>query len=108
RRSEPLLERDGELGTIEDLVRAAASGDARLVLVEGPAGIGKTRLLAEARRRGAALGVHVVSARGSELEREFPFGVVRQLFEAELVDPDADARLLAGSAAGARPIFAPP
>ena len=45
----------------------------------GPAGIGKSRLLQLARRRGEAAGALVLAARSSELEREFPYGVVRQL-----------------------------
>ena len=44
-----LLEREAELAALEAMLGAAQSGDGRLVLVEGSAGIGKTRLLAEAR-----------------------------------------------------------
>jgi DNA-binding CsgD family transcriptional regulator len=75
--------------------------------VEGPAGIGKTRLVAEARRRAEHEGVVALSARGSEMERDYPFGVVRQLFEAILMDAAAADRLLAGSAGAARPVLAP-
>ena len=39
----------------------------RVVLIEGPAGIGKTRLLREVRTR--ASGARVLAARGSQLER---------------------------------------
>ena len=46
----------------------------------------------------------MLNARAGELEREFPFGVVRQLFEAVVADPDA----LAGAAAAARVVFASP
>ena len=49
--------------------------------------------------------MRVLSARGSELEREFPFGVVRQLFEPPLTDGEARERWLAGAAAPARAIF---
>ena len=42
------------------------------------------------------------SARGSELESAFAFGVVRQLFEPEVGDPAAREELLRGAAAGAR------
>ena len=53
-------------------------------MVEGAAGIGKTRLL-EALREGAATdGLETLAARGGELERDLPFGVVRQLFELRL------------------------
>ena len=100
-----LLERDGELATLEPLVDAAAGGDGRVVVFEGPAGIGKTRLLGEARGQAEAVGMRVLLGRGGVLEREFPYGVVRQLFEPVLVDPEARERLLGGSAAMARPVF---
>ena len=38
--------------------------------------------------------MRVLTARGSELEREFPFGVVRQLFEPPLMDGEARERWL--------------
>ncbi len=50
-------------------------------MVEGPAGIGKTALLTVARDVAEAAGFKVLRARGAELEREFAFGVVRQLVE---------------------------
>ena len=96
-----LLERERELASLQELVEAAAAGEGRLAILEGPAGIGKTRLLAEARRRAADAGLRVLTARGGELEREFPFGVVRQLFEPLLVGDDARERLLVGAAAPA-------
>ena len=49
--------------------------------------------------------MRVLTARGSELEREFPFGVVRQLFEPPLMDGEARERWLGGAAAPARAIF---
>ena len=49
--------------------------------------------------------MRVLSARGGELEREFPFGVVRQLFEPLLVDRELAERVLAGSARSAVPVF---
>ena len=72
---------------------AARAGEGRLVLVEGSAGIGKTRLLGEARALAAAEEFEVLTARGGELEGQFAFGIVRQLFEAPLAaaNPD-DAR----------------
>jgi hypothetical protein len=50
-------------------------------MIEGAAGIGKSRLLEWARVRAAELGLRVLNARGAELEQGFPFGVARQLFE---------------------------
>lgn len=104
-RREPLLERERELASLTQLVERAAAGKGRLVIVEGAAGIGKTRLLAEARRHAEEASLRVLSARGGELEREFPFGVARQLLEPALVDAEARARLLAGAAAPAETVF---
>jgi DNA-binding CsgD family transcriptional regulator len=104
----PLLERDRELALFEDVLRRAGRGGPGLVLVEGPAGIGKSRLADAFRDRAAASGTRVLAARGAFLERDFPFGVVRQLFEPLLRDPRERERLLAGAAASAAPVFAAP
>jgi DNA-binding CsgD family transcriptional regulator len=79
-----LLERSEELARIESALAAARSGRGRFVVVEGPAGIGKTALLAAARTAAADEGMRVLRSRGAELERDFAFGVVRQLFEPPL------------------------
>lgn len=65
-------------------------------------------MLAELRERAAAAGVRVLSAHGSELERDFAFGVVRQLFEPILSDAATRDRLLVDAAASARPVFGTP
>ena len=100
----PLVEREGELASLDALIADAIEGSGRLALIEGPAGIGKTQLLSEARER-ASDSMTVLVARASELEREFPFGVVRQLCEALLADPEQRERLLAGAAAPAASVF---
>lgn len=99
-RSAPLLERDRELGVLASTIARATEGSGSLLLVEGPAGIGKTRLLAETAQVADQRGCLVRHARGGEMERDMPFGVVRQLFEplierASEVDRDA---WLSGSA----------
>jgi DNA-binding CsgD family transcriptional regulator len=101
-----LLERDRELGAISDGLSKALSGDGRFVLVEGPAGIGKSALLLAARTQARDAGFRVLSAAGGELEADFPYGVVRQLFEPELAGEPEAASLLAGAAALARPVLA--
>lgn len=100
-----LLERDSELASIDALIEQARDGRAGLALVEGPAGIGKSRLLAELRRRAESEGFLVLTARGSEIEREFPFGIARQLFEPLLAGEQERAELLGGSAATAEVVF---
>jgi DNA-binding CsgD family transcriptional regulator len=103
-----LLERDTELATVGDLVGDVGRGG-RLLAIEGPPGIGKSALIAEARARAQAAGSEVMSARGSELERSFSYGIVRQLFEPFLASLPAEERagLLSGAAALAEPLFDP-
>ena len=103
-----LVERDREVAALDALVDAATRGDGRAVLIEGPAGIGKSALLADARRRAGDVGALVLAGRGSELEREFPFGVVRQLFEAMVTSGERSERALAGAAAPAAAVFGAP
>jgi DNA-binding CsgD family transcriptional regulator len=81
-----LLERSEELARIESALAAARSGRGTFVVIEGPAGIGKTALLAAAKTAAANGGMRVLRSRGAELERDFGFGVVRQLFEPPLAD----------------------
>ena len=95
----PLVERERELEALGRALEAARRGEGGAAVVEGPAGIGKSRLLAAA--GAAADDLEVLRARGSELERDFPFGVVRQLFEPVLfgaADVERE-RLLAGAGA---------
>ena len=92
------MERESELSELDAALSASGRG---AVVVEGPAGIGKSRLLAELRTRGEAGGALVLSSRGSVLEREFSFGVVRQLFEALVVAEPHAARRRRGAGAGA-------
>jgi DNA-binding CsgD family transcriptional regulator len=103
-----LLERGAEVAALEDLIGAIGDGG-RLLAIEGPPGIGKTALLAEAKALGQKAGLQVLSARGSELERSFSYGVVRQLFEPLLVSVPAEERaeLFAGAAELAAPLFEP-
>jgi DNA-binding CsgD family transcriptional regulator len=100
-----LLEREVELDALEAAIRATGDGTVALVLVQGPAGIGKSRLLSEARMLAEERGLWVCSARGGELERDLAFGVVRQLFESKLVDESERSRLLSGAAGPAAAVF---
>jgi DNA-binding CsgD family transcriptional regulator len=102
-----LLERDAALARIDERLREASAGRGSLLLLEGPAGIGKTRLVLAAGRHGRELGLTTLSARGSELEQDFAYGLVRQLFEVPLVaaSPPERAELLAGAAGHAAVLF---
>ena len=86
-----LLERDAEHAAVGGLIERA-SPTAVGCWRSRAAGIGKTALLAEARALAQEAGLRVLSARGSELERSFSYGVVRQLFEPLLASQSADER----------------
>jgi DNA-binding CsgD family transcriptional regulator/tetratricopeptide (TPR) repeat protein len=97
-----LLEREAELRVLETLVAQASGGDGQVGLIEGLPGIGKTSLVTAAGRLAAEAGMRCLSARGSPMERAFPFGVVRQLFEPVLAAGPAErSELFAGPAARA-------
>lgn len=74
----PLLERSDELGVLRRNAQQAVRGRPRFVVIEGPAGIGRTSLLDEFVAEGA---MRTLRARCDELERGLAYGVVRQLFE---------------------------
>ena len=96
-----LLERERELEHVRAALRAVGQRAGKVLVIEGAAGIGKSRLLEEARLRATDLGFCVLSARATELEQGFPFGVVRQLFERQVPTPRSRSAnaWLAGAAA---------
>ena len=100
---EKLVERERELAAIDALLERGGG----VLVVEGGAGIGKTSLVDEACRQAGALGHEVLRARGSELEADFAFGVVRQLFERRLASAEREEReaLLTGPAGAVRPLL---
>ena len=76
-----LVERDAELSVLEQRLAAACDGLGSVIVLEGPSGKGKSRLLTIAGDMAREAGTQVLGAHGSELERDFPFGVAIQLFE---------------------------
>jgi DNA-binding CsgD family transcriptional regulator len=95
-----LLDREGVLARLDGLLAAARAGRGGVLAVTGPAGIGKTVLVTEARERAGRAGMRVLAGRGGELEGGFSFGVVRQLFEPLLAGAGPAERevLVAGAA----------
>src|ERR1700759_483059 len=104
---EGLLERDAEMGQLSADLGGARDGAGRAVLIRGPAGGGKTALLRWVGRQAVSQRMLVLRARGVELEQEFAFGVVRQLFERVVLElePRESARVLSGPARAAGALF---
>lgn len=86
------MDRERELAEIGGLIEAVPEDSGGVVVVEGPAGIGKTRLLEEAAQVAGAADLGVFRARGSEFEAGIGFGVARQLFEPMLRAVSAEER----------------
>ncbi|MFN8112280.1 MAG: AAA family ATPase [Solirubrobacterales bacterium] len=104
-----LLEREVELSEIDGRLGAAAGGRGSALLIAGEAGIGKSELLRSATAMAAERGLRTLEAFGGELERELPFGIVRQLFGPPIASADEDERrrLLDGAAGLAGPAVDP-
>ena len=91
----PLRGREKELRVLEDLLLAARAGGGGALVVRGPAGIGKTVLVAAA--TAAVPGMRTLRATGTEFEARLPFAGLHQLCEpllehlGELPPPQADA-----------------
>jgi DNA-binding CsgD family transcriptional regulator len=92
-RTQPgLLEREAELDELRSALADTGRGEGRLVVVEGDAGIGKSRLLEAASDAARRAGMEVLNCRGTELERDFPFGLAAQLFGPAIRALDDDER----------------
>jgi len=79
--SSRLLDRDAELRALSQQAASVRAGAGRVIVVDGPAGIGKSSLLAMVARSAEADGVAVLRSRGGPLEQDAAWGVARQLFE---------------------------
>ena len=78
--TKPLVGREAELAALRAVLGEVRAGQPRLILLEGPAGIGKTALLDCFVRE--ELDVRVLRATGEQWEAFVSFGVVDQLMRA--------------------------
>ncbi|MHB8694974.1 MAG: helix-turn-helix transcriptional regulator [Solirubrobacteraceae bacterium] len=103
------LEREAEIARLGEVLGDAAAGRGQLLVIEGPSGIGKSRLLDSTAMLARTTGVTVLRARGGELEREYAFGLAIRLLEPTLLgaSPSERHRLLRGRASLAAPLLAP-
>jgi predicted ATPase len=76
-----LLERERELTALGEALADASKRRGHVVLIEAPAGLGKTSLVRAASDAAAGRGFSCLRARASDLERDFAYGCVRQLLE---------------------------
>ena len=98
-----LHERTEELAALRRALERVADGHGAALLIEGPAGIGKTAVLDAARAAAAERGLPVLAVRGTELERTHAFGGARRML-APAVAPVGELAF-AGPAAAARAVL---
>ncbi|HYB31009.1 MAG TPA: AAA family ATPase, partial [Solirubrobacteraceae bacterium] len=84
-----LVGRDRELSALERLLAEACAGSPRFVLISGEPGIGKSSLLDELASRAESGGCLVLEGRATELERDFPFGLIVDALDGYLASLDA-------------------
>ncbi|GAB3820455.1 ATP-binding protein [Kribbella italica] len=73
----PLTGRQEQIGSIKELIGAAAQSRGGALVLRGEAGIGKSALLEHARQ--TAPGFRVIRTAGSEFESELPYAALHQL-----------------------------
>src|SRR6516225_8311259 len=80
--------RVAEAQVLSEVLDSAAAGRLAVALIEGEAGIGKTRLLEDVLENARARGMLVAAGRAEELERNRPFGLLAGAFECITSSPD--------------------
>jgi DNA-binding CsgD family transcriptional regulator len=98
-----LLERGAEIGALSELLDGVREGRGAVVLVEGPAGIGKSSLLDSCAQAARERGMTALLVRGDELVMESSFAAVRELLWPQLKTAGPGA--LEGAAGLAAPVF---
>ena len=88
------------MAVLGDALDRVASGLSSVVLIEGEAGIGKTRLLDEALRAAHDRSMQVAAGRAEQLEWTRPFGLVADAFGCVRSSPDPRRRVIAELLAG--------
>jgi DNA-binding CsgD family transcriptional regulator len=101
-----LLQRSFELGALERQLQQVCAGSGRVIVVQGPAGVGKSSLVQAVAESAKGAGVRVLSAVAGALEREAGWGVVRQLLGPTAAGPEW-GHLGVGAAALARRVLDP-
>src|SRR3954464_13838151 len=92
----PLVGRDREVRVLDDVMADLADGRGAIVAITGEPGIGKSRLIAEVRRR-AGDRARFFAAQGISYAQDVPYYPLRELLRACLglgiADPEARVRL---------------
>ncbi len=75
----PLIGRQAELARLGRVLDAVAAGQHRVLVIEGEAGIGKSRLAMELGLMGRDQGMHVLAGAGQSIEQHTPYRAWRDV-----------------------------
>ena len=96
----PLIGRDEQLTAGRAVLDRLTSERGQALVLEGEAGVGKTRLLTELLDEAGRRGITVLRGSAHELEQSLPFGAIAEALELDPSSPDPDraalGRLLSG------------
>ncbi|MFA9430027.1 AAA family ATPase [Egicoccus sp. AB-alg2] len=101
----PLVGRRRELAVIDRLVERLQGGTGTTVVVDGPAGSGRSAVLEAAAEAASTRAIGVLRARGVPLGAPPSYGIVRELLEPALRAAESPVSLLRGAAGLAAPLF---
>jgi DNA-binding CsgD family transcriptional regulator/tetratricopeptide (TPR) repeat protein len=104
-----LIEREAELSALDQALAGAIAGRGSVVAIEGPPGIGKSSLVGSCLELARAREMYTISVRATELERSYPYGIVRQTADTVTLGKSDEERaaLFTGAAKLALPILDP-
>jgi DNA-binding CsgD family transcriptional regulator len=88
-----LIARDAEFAELQSFLNESTQGRGRIVLIEGPAGCGKTELLESVVARAREAGAVVLQATCMPSDTHVPLSTIRQLVCSEAFSPGEVARL---------------
>ena len=90
--SASLVEREREVALLDTLLEEAIEGEGRVVAIEGPPGIGKSSLVMRCVEGAGEREMYTISVRATELERSYPYGIVRQTADSVALDKTPEQR----------------
>jgi ABC-type oligopeptide transport system substrate-binding subunit/class 3 adenylate cyclase len=91
----PLVGREHELEQLREALQALEAGHGQIAVILGEAGIGKSRLVEEARRGMGAIAVRFLEGRALSYGQALPFWTITQLIQNDLglADGDPEVRI---------------
>lgn len=102
-RAGPLVDREAECRVVDSCLDRLSQGRGAVLILEGPAGIGKTRLVWELVARAQQRGIGALIGSATETDGAVAYGPVIEILQAALRDDPADGDVVPAELAAAIP-----